>query len=226
LLASGVWQELPEKDWNAWFGGVRHVYDNRGVSKLRSLKDEDAIIDICAGRNDGIYGADSSSQSGQGGSVPPFKWACTSIPKEQSWLAYDVDVHVVRSEQVHVHRVAASLGNALISAVTGGGIGPAFSMEASEQHQIEQQGYPKQRVVLQWKGLRVAHDPEPPILQSIGGRKVSLMKHNNPPKKAVACFGGCTVWLRRSIQVYEVLSGSVGEVKDADYPQDKTLCCQ
>jgi len=227
LLNGGVWQPIPGSNWTDWFASVRGLYANRGVSGLHSNKSEDAIIDICSDKSaDNIGGSYTQHDSGTASQPAPFKWACNEPSKENSWLLYDVDVRVARHEEKWIHRTAS-----LITAITGVAsgvrslIGPSYRQPTDEAHQVEQQGYPTQRVILRWKGLRIHHEPEYPVLKSIGGQKVTLLESEAVDPQPWGCFGGCKVWFAQTAQVYEVLDGHVQKVAEDDYQKDQTLCC-
>ena len=224
LIDTGVWQPLKENDWSEWFASIRHLYDNRGVSLLRSQKREVAIIDVCARKNAGIHGGGTTAHrpSPSGGQRLP--WQCENIPEESSWLMYDIRLNVAADQNKVVHRPAAVAN--LGQPVGGAQIpGEPYKMRKQDEPEVEQQGYPTQYIVLRWKGLRIHHEPEYPILKSFGGRQVTLLYPNATPKRLWGCFGGCKVWFASATLVYQVVGGYVQQPNDGDYPHDQTLCC-
>lgn len=224
LLNGGVWHPIPDSDWTQWFASVRDLYDNRGVSKLRSQTSEGAIIDICAKKNAGIIGGGTTFHAISQDGSKNFSSRCENIPEDGGWLLYDVDVRLARDEQKVIHRPAADVA---LKAVAGGASlpGESFNMPKADNYEVEQQGYPRQLVVLRWKGMRVHHLPQYPILKSFGGRQVTLMKIKSTDPKLWGCFAGCKVWFAQTAQLYEVLDGYVQSANDGDYKQDQTLCC-
>lgn len=228
LTASGVWHPLSREadgDWNKWSQSIEHLYHPRGVAKLRSTVREDIIISVCDGVSRAHLGLGNSSHARSQNSRPsPFRWACGEIPADGGWLLYDVQVRLLRDENKVIHRSAATPS---VKLPTGGqSISGQFKMGKNEESQSEQVGYPRQRVVLLFKALRIHHKPTYPVLTSIGGRAVEVVDASQFRAPEVwGCLAGCKVWFGQSALVYEVLDGHLSAPNEDDYKQDQSLCC-
>jgi len=226
LTKKGIWEPLPGTGYQSWRSTVDGLWYPRGTSNLKSQASSDVIVNLCNPTPSAILGTGEPRDITE--SPVSWKWACPDIPREYSWLAYDLRLRVVRDEPTTTHRKAVAHIPGVID--IGGGDSDTSPYEfvfpgsdyspGSDENVIENNGYPTTRVLLQFKALRVQHKPEIPVIDTIDGQKaVQVGKPQGfvEPRGDMGCH---TLWYANYTSVYEV----AGYVRSVKIPPKKTLC--
>ncbi len=111
MNASGIFKPLGTK-YDEWVTSMALPFDNRGVSKVKSTVD----VIIAAGNNVAStgYPIDFTSTTPKTGQAERYlTFDCEGITPENSFLAYENHVQVVRIANVYEHRYAQSPGKSV-----------------------------------------------------------------------------------------------------------------
>lgn len=208
LTGDALYRPVEGTNYQQWYLSVEHLWGNRGYSRLQENTAEDVIIDVC----DGVTSATLGETGGTGAIGRPSgsqNIFCDHITEENSWLLYDTTVRAKVSQSYSEHLPAS----AFVPSNVDSAFGPGFvnggetseGLSTSREYPIlETMGRPQQRFLLQWRGLRVRHMPEPPKLISIGGRTAQKVNHYADTPKIVTMALGCPVYYARTATEYVV----------------------
>lgn len=230
MKASGIWEPitipgLSGNTYNSWRTSVNNLWGNRGlvnpgVTGLRSTTQESVVIDLCDNATLANIGAGVVAQNPQTQNAPGFKFQCPKIPKDGGWIHHEVEVRILRKENVTWHR-KASLFDEGLKALGLGGLLP-FTSTPAEEPDIEHNGIPDTYIGLYFRGLRFIDDPKDvtkrltmPGITSVAGQPTMLV-HNDVtgPKWAFDVFV-CPAYFLEGVRVYRV-KGHVSEIKPTE----------
>lgn len=79
-------------DWPRWLASLTHVYDNRGISGLRLIPGNDAIVDLCVVAPPLLVNAGLKAPPSQPGSAGFFQFKNQQPPPQHSYLDYRVQL--------------------------------------------------------------------------------------------------------------------------------------
>lgn len=233
LLSQGLWEPVATDDggvdytrWRQSITGIsgdpKYTWHQRGWSQLGTLPQDDVILTTCAPNLPIRVGRTSARRPpDQAGTFTAF--GTPEITPERSWLAYDAQVLVHHQEFIRTHRAAVEHEPSTENKDEGWGH-IAFSTPSGRRNTRDEWiGEPVQRVMLQFKGLRVSHKPEPPTLQTVGGRAVkpSELVHNTV--KQIGSAFGQPIWLMRFAKIYVVTDATPINDMTKTHKQ-KSLC--
>lgn len=227
LQASKIFDPMPgvTQDYTVWKTTMDALWGNRGTTGIDELASEAVIIDLCDNKVTHTIGTVGSSPNNPVAS-PLTSLTCPSVPDNGGWLHFDLDIKVLREEQVSRHIRAASYIPSLGAANyeynqqpnTGNNVavnvgGQDFSQSSNDQEAIEYHGFPKFYIGLSFSGLRFKHTPYVPSIKSVGGQTVREYgkQQVGTPKHAMDSFG-CPVWSVSGYRVYSV-PGKVTAIK-------------
>lgn len=219
LDASGIFEPVPNSDWNAWKYSMDQLWQPRGFTGLKNQANNTAIVNICAG---GLPSDTTDSERNPPAPVPlaPIV-SCEQITSQNSWIAYDNHLvgEVYSSATIHTRNNSVRLdvtdngedftrqGNAELG---------SFPVGASLE--IQTHGPPLVAVLMQGSARRVNFKPLVPALQSIDGRPVVEKRRNVTGPKVVGNFGDCQVFETKWSILYLVDVVSAGEFKLGERP--------
>ncbi|HVX15941.1 MAG TPA: hypothetical protein VHC22_32455 [Pirellulales bacterium] len=182
LNYSGMWQPLPENDWQAWQTSLAKSLSNKGYSGVDFDPAEDRLITICLGGASpsdqpiatlGIPVDDTHDSDGEEDENP-------DLPADEAasggYLIFESAAREVRAENFVVHRFAQNYYP---------------GAQGWEDHVTEYQSAPDNYVVMTGRGVRIDQMPDPPQVTSIGGQPVELLKKVflADDKPTTLCFG-------------------------------------
>lgn len=224
LMSEALYAPVQGTNYQQWYLSVKHLWGNRGFSELYENPKEDVIIDVCSGTTTATIGGTGGnpkqiSKAGKG------KIFCDDITEENSWLTYDTTIKAKVSQAYSEHLPASAFEPPETDNANGVGFinrgDSSQSLSTTDENPIvETVGRPVQRFLLQWRGLRVKYQPEPPKLVSIGGRKAQKVRHYTEAPKIVTMALGCPVYYARSATEYIVTE----PVEKIGIIQRETLC--
>jgi len=223
LGASMIWDPLPESNYAQWRRSMENlgVWGNRGTSGLGQLLSEDVIIDTCDKALTFNIGADA-------GTIPPINgvanapFSCGQIKEDNSWLGYDVEVLLKRTDNQTVARKAIPYvprpKNSWGTIYGMDGLpSPEYTQSATEEHIVEYNGQPTNRVLLRFMGLRINFKPAIPAIVTVGGQAATFKcLHGGVPTVAMNLLG-CPVYFTRAAVEYEV-TGYVSNINPVANP--------
>lgn len=234
LFKSGVWTPVPNTDYTQWRASVEHLW-RVGTGKMGTVAANDVVIDVCNQPGSLVIGASPDTTTKNNGKSR-FKFSCQDIEPAMSWLAYDVNVSVIREENIRIHKKAVSnlsAGETVARFGVGGLIGAAAAsyflpgqtadpISPGDQDVHEKNSVPTTRVLLKFKAMRVKFKPQIPEIKTIGGHPVTQVRAESDPAqpKVVGMFADCPIYFARSTVEYFVK----GYIPDVDELADPTLC--
>lgn len=211
LNAAGIWEPLVNTNYQQWRASMENLWGNRGNAGLRSLANDDLIIDICDGVSQKAFG-NTPSEPPNADANGQFQFTCPQVPADGGWIHYDVRVHLLRHDHQTYHRKAVSYSQSQIQSSPGdesaGGSTsfgePSYSQSDSQSHITEFNGFPELQIVQIFKLLRFKHQPTPPVIKSVGGRPVVQIGSSNEFSRPAFDVFECPVWYRAGYRVYRV----------------------
>lgn len=213
LNATGIWEPLIPGDYNQWRTSVENLWKNRGNAGLAGQSRDDVIIDVCSGVTSKTFGNSpsnppSASINGQ------FSFTCPEIPPDGGWIGYDLRVTLAREDAQTEHRKALSYSQGTLPSMPPDSSGsdgypmslgsPGYSQSLSQQHVVEWHGYPSQLVLMQFKGMRVKHQPAMPVITTVGGHPVVLVRQSPGVPRVVFDVFECPVWYVDGWRLYRL----------------------
>lgn len=176
LENSGMWQPLPENDWQAWYDSLVNakVLSNRGYSGLGFDPSQDQLVTICFGSPPAAQVAQNNHDTD--GKADENTATLTDQQTAGNYAHYENRVRQVRTENFVVHRPAQNYY-------------PGYPN--AQDNQVEYQGAPDNYVVMTGRAIRVDQLPEPPQILTVGGKQVELVKKFCPmdDKPMTLAFG-------------------------------------
>ena len=201
ILFHSPWSPVPGTDYTQWEKSVENLWKNTGHSGLIDNKNNDVIITICD--------LTSTYKTGEKPLPKDFKppgdislLPCPNIPPEASWISYDVEVQLFRKEndswiprmvKGFVSSALAKGIGAATTTLTKMKLGKPYDKDKDGNDVHVQNGRPQQFVLLRAKGRRVSHEAVFPLLESVGGVKVTPTAAGDIRKSVVAKFGNCVI---------------------------------
>jgi hypothetical protein len=214
LAALNIWKPFTASDYPAWRTSIEHLWGNRGNGNLAENPNDDVIISLCNATTSKTIGAPSlEPKSYPAHRMPSF--SCPDVPADGGWIRYEQRLEIYRKDKSVTHRKAVKYDpgsiqppSASTDSVNVGGA--SYTQSPPESHVIEYQGYPTNRVLLRYSGLRLKHLPEFPVITSVSGKAVrQISSAIEPVRLAFHLFGGCPVWYGGGWTEYEVLDGPI-----------------
>lgn len=220
LLSSGIWEPVEGSNYDQWRSSVESpMWSQRGSSGLQSLPTNDTIVDVCAGKNEHVI-AEEADFDRVKVNKDRYDWECPPVPKRWSWLAYDVRMLAKRQDFQTWHRKAAPIVKYAIQSLARLVPGPIYQIPALDTHIVEEHGYPRTQVALQFMGVRLKHHIVLPELKTFGGHPVKYVKTITEGEQVIGEIAGCCVFFQRAAILYEVESGAyIGTYKLYDNPK-------
>lgn len=225
LMSDALYRPVDGANYQQWYLSVKHLWGNRGFANLVEDQSEDVVIDICSNTTTASIGKTGSKETARPSPGEPNLW-CDHITEGNSWMAYDTVVRAKVSQGHSEHVPASEFQPSTVDGAFGAGF--VNGLESANQGLsslidnpiLEIIGRPQQRFLLQWRGLRVKYQPEPPKLVSIGGRTAQKVRHYADTPKIVTMALGCPVYFARSATEYVVTE----PVERIGIIQQPTLC--
>lgn len=200
ILFHSPWSAVPGTDYAQWKTSIEGLWANTGNKGLKDGKVNDAIIRICDSKSSVTIGKDAAATQNPI-TTDVALLPCPNIPPESSWISYDVEVQLFRKEHnTPLRRMVDAFTSASLATGIGAPVTTAIAMklgkqfDASEDKQdiSSQNGLPQQWVLIRAKGRRVNHEAVFPVLETVGGVKVSPREFDIK-KSVVAKFGNCAI---------------------------------
>jgi hypothetical protein len=231
ILFHSPWAPVPFTNYTQWRSSVENLWRNTGNRDTVDLPAGDAIIRICDSVSDYKAGVGPAPGDTPESLTEPALLPCPNIPKESSWISYDVEVtfHEVRHDS-SLRRMVNSFTKSASSILQG--MGAPLTTSISQQlstlfdkdpakHDIQSQnGRPQQFILIRAKGRRVNHKPTFPTLETVGGVKVTAVTGAEYTTSVVAKFGNCAILAMKGYQWYKA------DDPISDYnPKDNPVFC-
>lgn len=192
LLNGGIWAPLPDSNYAAWAASVtngptgKNLWSNRGAAGLAENPKDAIVIDLGIPTGNVTIGRDTVvKQNPPSAGTVTNPLSCGTIQEDNSWLDYEVTIHVKRVENTVKHFIAQAWNIAAEQVVdfsspgsAAGGIGPQISGSGPggtpiRSNPVETQGSADNWALVLWRGIRLKYNPVRPTIVSVGGRKAT-----------------------------------------------------
>lgn len=219
LLGSELYRPV-DGNYQQWAQSLAHIWRPRGIAGLQANPAEDAIISVCDGISHATIG--TQPQFSYSESQPPKEsMFCEGITEDNSWLLYESRVKFKAEQAYTEHRSASDYLPETIDDALGSGYVSSWS-QGERSNEVEYQGLPQQRFLLQWRAIRVKYKPVPPKLVSIGGKTAYQVARYGEGPKLITTSLGCPVYAERVTIEYVVTD----PVQAIEPMKQKTICNQ
>ena len=219
LLGSELYRPV-DSNYQQWAQSLAHLWKPRGIAGLQANPAEDAIISVCDGVTHATIGTQPQFPF-QESQVPKESMFCEGITEENSWLLYESQIKYKVQHGYSEHRAASDYLPAIIDEALGSGYVTSWS-DSERKNEVEYQGLPHQRFLLQWRAIRVKYKPEPPKLISIGGKSAYQVARYGEGPKLITTSLGCPVFSER-VTIEYVVTDAVNRIEPM---QQRTVCNQ
>lgn len=220
LLANDLYEPVAGTDYRQWRQSVEHLWKPRGIADLRANPYDDAIIDVCSNIQSALIGGQEPTYP-IAGQQNLGNLLCDNITEDKSWIEYQTVVKYKSDQDYQEHRRAVDYTPSASDEADGSGyVSDEWSYGDGTGHAIEYVGYPTQRVLLQWKGMRLKYKPEPPKLVSIGGRTATKIRRYGEGPRIVAMSLDCPIYFERVSIEYAVTE----PIKRIEGMRQETMC--
>lgn len=174
LANSGLWQPLPQNDWQQWATslapasqGGSGVTGNKGYSDVSFDPSQDRLVTVCvpdsvAPTSEQI-GFESIDDHDADGAADENAAEPTDPTDSGLYLVYESRVREYRSENFVVHRFAQQYQP---------------GQNAYQDNLVDYQSAPDNTIVMVGRAARIDQVPEPPVVTSVGGNGVEMLRKN------------------------------------------------
>lgn len=220
LLSSALYRPVQTTGYRQWAQSVEHTWKPRGIAGLQSDASEDAIISVCDGVSSAVIGRQPDSRVVESNINNLPSLLCEGLTEENSWLEYESVVRYKAEQPYSEHRSASDYYPEETDTASGSGYVSNWSASETE-HEVEYEGLPSQRILLQWKGMRVKYKPEPPKLVSVGGKTArQVARYGAGPRVVSSTVDKCPIYFE-AVSIEYVVTEPIGNVQPIE---QKTIC--
>lgn len=225
LKASNVYSVVTQGNYVTWKQSIENTWGNRGAKfpngngQIASNPNDVVAVTLCQNISDVTIG-DSSSPIGVNPGEIVSTLTCPDVPNDGGWVYYDKVVRILRINKQSWHKKAVSYlpTPGFISTVVSPGSGVTnlgsfpYTQSASEEADVEHHGLPETYILLQFRGVRLKHKPEMPVITHVAGLPVTEVIPSVQIPHVIMDSLSCPVWALRGYRVYRV-NGYVPAVK-------------
>lgn len=217
--------------YNAWINGAEKgpslstLWGNRGQTNLQTVPE--SIVDVCDPRYFVYLGNNLGAPVQPPGYVnqrlPADFFNCDSIREENSWLAYEPVVQLLRTNNLRVNK-----RDVFQPELAWTGKAPLDSLRSSSTvagdpykdvgDKVTRNGAPEQLLIFKGKGIRIKFPVSVPKLRSIEGVVLDEVNHGQESVRGPS-IGNCPTWYGRFIWVYRPRSYLSGEAVSSPTPK-------
>jgi len=235
LENSGFWSPLPDplNNYFRWRKSAIDIgaWNNRGLSGLKQLPGEDAIIDVCSGTKSGAIGLDArnpviADRLEKYSSV----FSCDDVTEENSWVILETKTTLIRDQHVVTHKPAQAIEHKKSSPATlkdkestTGNTRPQKLASASDPKKeplpdiVENTARPTQMVLLQGRAARLKYKIPPQEIKRVSGHDV-IEKSRYQEQEERAWFFGCPMYVARWWIILEIPNGYIDAIETQKNP--------
>lgn len=222
-----------QSDYSAWvsspFGAasLQRLWAAGGQTALRTISPD--LVDLCGKTYEAKLRSADDGKFPLGGSgladLPSSYFNCQDIAPESSWLAYEPVTELRRDNSIHVYK------RDIEWTLTPFGTGPqqSYRSTGSNVNQpydatpdvVANSGLPEQRLIFKGKAVRVHYPVSVPVIRSIEGVELKLMKNVEDSTPFAQLYGGCALHVGRWLHVYRPMQFLPGRVISMPRPDIK-----
>lgn len=236
LFGEGViWDEPLRDGWTPWAKSLQENWSTRGFSRTQPTKGSDILVDLRDKPTGFAEIGHTVNRPKRVVSSIRLPFDC-EVTKEDSYLAYDVEIRLFQKQNAVVHtlsrlytpaKIAARAHFDTIDKVAVAGLGEPYELaklSASEKLEdvtaqiVNYVAPPENRVVLRGKLLRLGFRPVAPSLISIGGQELVQLDERSS-LKLWGNFFGCPLYLMTFVKVYIAPKGYIGPYDAKSTPE-------